>query len=408
MSTTLPQAPFNIQLIETCYNLTHMKKILMTLLLFVILAVLSPRSALAQEGSGDDRPTVLCLPGVYHALPGDCLIYGPSAYLTRMAGNGITFPLESLPIKAPDPSLTILPYTYGKVQTGPAPIFASLADAIEGKYPIRYLNTGFNYISYTDIQRDEKGRKYYRVGYNEWMRTEDVTGGLATSNFQGIEFIVTPKNRFGWILFPIETQKTPDFNAPYTGKQYERWQVIQVYDIQEIDGFNWYLIGPDEWVDERYISVVYPNSTPPDGVSGGRWIEINLFEQTVAVYENYQLVFATIMSSGVPGFWTRPGLFQIYEKLESTPMTGAFEADRSDFYYLEDVPWTMYFDEARALHGAYWHTKLGYVQSHGCVNLSPGDSKWLFDWGQVGDWVYVWDPSGETPEDPSIYGSGGA
>ena len=43
---------------------------------------------------------------------------------------------------------------------------------------------------------------------------------------------------------------------------------------------------------------------------------------------------------------------------------------QDDFYYLEDVPWTMYFDEARALHGAYWHNGFGYPHSHGCVNLS--------------------------------------
>ena len=104
----------------------------------------------------------------------------------------------------------------------------------------------------------------------------------------------------------------------------------------------------------------------------------------------------------------RPGLFAIYEKLDTTYMTGSFEADGSDRYYLEDVPWTMYFDEARALHGAYWHTGYGYPRSHGCVNLSPGDSQWLYNWAQIGDQVYVHDPSGLTPTDPSLYGSGGA
>ena len=32
--------------------------------------------------------------------------------------------------------------------------------------------------------------------------------------------------------------------------------------------------------------------------------------------------------------------------------------------------------------------------SHGCVNLSIGDSHWLYDWANVGDSVYVYDPSG--------------
>jgi lipoprotein-anchoring transpeptidase ErfK/SrfK len=87
-------------------------------------------------------------------------------------------------------------------------------------------------------------------------------------------------------------------------------------------------------------------------------------------------------------------------------MTG--ERGTSNFYHLEGVPWTMYFDKARALHGAYWRANLGYAQSHGCVNLYPGDAHWLFDWAKEGDSVYVHDPSGQTPTDPAYYGDGGA
>jgi lipoprotein-anchoring transpeptidase ErfK/SrfK len=87
-------------------------------------------------------------------------------------------------------------------------------------------------------------------------------------------------------------------------------------------------------------------------------------------------------------------------------MQGSFEADRSDFYYLQDVPWTMYFDQARALHATYWHTLFGYRQSHGCVNLSPGDANWLYQWAEEGDVVWVHDPSGQTPTDPDYYGPG--
>ena len=31
-----------------------------------------------------------------------------------------------------------------------------------------------------------------------------------------------------------------------------------------------------------------------------------------------------------------------------------------------------------ALHGAFWHSGFGLVRSHGCVNLSPADARWLF------------------------------
>ena len=111
-----------------------------------------------------------------------------------------------------------------------------------------------------------------------------------------------------------------------------------------------------------------------------------------------------MIASGVEPFWTRPGSYQIYSKVESETMRNN---DPSDFYYLENVPWTMYFDGPRALHGAYWRTRFGYPQSHGCVNLSVGDAHWLYDWAQEGDWVFVHDPTGKTPTDPALY-TGGA
>ena len=47
--------------------------------------------------------------------------------------------------------------------------------------------------------------------------------------------------------------------------------------------------------------------------------------------------------------------------------------------------------------------QFGSELSHGCINLSVGDSHWLYDWADVGDYVYVWDPSGLTPTDPAFY-----
>ena len=38
-----------------------------------------------------------------------------------------------------------------------------------------------------------------------------------------------------------------------------------------------------------------------EGVVADRWISINLFEQTLAVYEEGRLVFATMVSTGQQG-----------------------------------------------------------------------------------------------------------
>jgi len=225
------------------------------------------------------------------------------------------------------------------------------------------------------------------------------------SLFQGIEFKTTPHQAFAWPLpfymdsIPVHT--APGFNAQLADRVlYPYAELVQVYDTQMADGVDWNMIGHGQWVEGRVMAMVTPNSTPPEGVTNGRWIDINLAEQTMAVYDNNQMVFATVIATGLEPFWTRPGLFQIYQKKETETMRNN---DPTDYYYLDNVPWTMYFDKARALHGAYWRTRFGYPQSHGCVNLSVGDSDWLFNWAHDGDYVYVHDPSGLTPTDPKLY-----
>jgi hypothetical protein len=355
----------------------------------------------------------LCLPDGGAFFEAGCAPYGPAAYLKRQSQQGINFPLQPIPGVRPDPSLTYVDIRYGQVVRQNAPVYASLEEAIRHGEVVRRIDSPYSFISYTD-EAVVDGKRYYMVEYGGWMTANDISRIGTPSLFQGLTFKRTPIRPFGWILYPVETKRTPGYaQDDYTGRELFRYQVVQIYANQEVDGINWYLIRPDEWIPERkdwqrYIGRVIPNPTPPEGVTNGRWIEVNLYEQTVAVYDSSTLVFATLIASGIEPFWTQPGLFQIYQKFDATPMRGSFEADRSDAYYLEDVPWTMYYDKARALHGAYWHNAFGAPRSHGCVNMSVGDARWLYDWAQVGDWVYVWDPSGKTPTDPAVYGEGGA
>lgn len=391
-----------------------MKPYIVYLLLFAVAGWVGVRSAWAADNAPDGAQA-LCLPGVYEIATDECSPAGPSAYLTEMARLGFVFPERPLPAEKPDFGLTAVSVRYGEVRTQNAPVYNSPEAALDNKKKdaIQRIDSPFSYISYTD-EVQVGGRRVYMIAPGSWMTANDISRLGSVPLFQGLTFKQTPDTAFGWVLGfmndgPIETKRTPGYGvSDYTGRVLTHHEIVRVYAEQEVDGGAWYMIGPNEWVPEKVLARVVPNTTPPEGVSGDRWIEVNLFEQTLAVYENRQLVFATLIASGSDPFWTRPGVFQIYQKLETTPMRGSFEADGSDAYYLEDVPWTMYFDQARALHGAYWRANLGYPQSHGCVNLSVGDARWLFEWAQDGDYVYVWDPSGQTPVDPEVYGAGGA
>jgi len=372
--------------------------------IIVFLLYSFPSPGLAEGVDDDDTP--LCPPGVYSGEDNGCAPLGPSQYLTKMAQKGITFPQTPLPAKKPSPVFNQVKFQYAYVMEDRSPIYRTLKDAVKTKDDniIRKTTPGFNYVSYSD-QVFRNGVRYLNTN-SGWMTSKHV---IPTNipQFQGVEFSKTPQQSFGWVLNyfsrdgDVETKRTPGYeNNDYTGHVLNHLEMVRIYDVQEVGRWKWYMIGPEEWIMQTAIAKVTPRSSPPHGENWERWIDINLYEQTVAAYEGDELVFATIMASGDHPYWTYPGTFQIYEKLNETDMRGTFPDDRSDWYYLEDVPWTMYFDERRALHGAYWRARLGYPQSHGCVNLSVGDARWLYEWAELGDWVYVHDPSGKTPAHP--------
>ncbi len=390
---------------------TKTRALLVLTTLFVLL-VLAPSRAHANQ-SGEETPqedAVLCPPGAYVNIHTDCQPSGPSQYLTELGEHGFSFPVEPFPGISPDVNLTYVDYKYAQLREYTTPVYPSAESAAEGrdKDAARTMTAAFSYVSYTQ-EPVVNGARVYEIEPNAWMSSGDVIR-VTPPRFQGYRIQRTPTRPFGWVLSylsastRVEAKRTPGLDVEdYTGHYLDNHQIVWIYDTVQASDGDWYMVGPDEWLPDNVVARVIPDTTPPEGVEGGRWIEVNLYEQTLAVYDDYEMVFATLVASGLDPFWTKPGLFQIYETHDATDMDGAFELDSSDAYYLEDVPWTMYFDNARALHGAYWRANLGFPQSHGCVNLSVGDARWIYDWADIGDWVYVWDPSGQTPTDPAVY-----
>jgi hypothetical protein len=376
------------------------KKLLIALILVSAGLVIPKQAQAAGTYSHQDQP--ICSFTEHKILVDDCFI--PDFWRTFQKKQ-IT--KQPLPIRIPDPALSNIPFYYARVTRENAPLFMSLEAAIAGKPVYRTLETGFDFVTYIDLERVD-GKRYFMIAPGIWMAGDGVSP-ISTPTFQSLELITTPRNDFGWVLFNAEGKGTPGYGQfDYTGQYFNRYDVVQIFNVRQVSGIEWYQIGLDEWVEGPKVARVTPNIKPPDGLTSNRWIEVNLQEQTLSVYDQGHLVFASLVSTGLPGAWTQPGLFQIYLKKEAETMSGAFTADRSDYYYLEDVPWTMYFDQARALHGTYWHNGYGVPRSRGCVNLSPGDAQWIYNWAKDGDWIYIWDPSGQTPTDPNLYGAGGA
>lgn len=130
----------------------------------------------------------------------------------------------------------------------------------------------------------------------------------------------------------------------------------------------------------------------PAVADGERWIRVDLGNQQVVAYEGTNPLRAFIVSTGIPRFQTVTGTFRIQMKVSEQTMSGVG-------YSLPGVKWVQYFYSEFALHGTYWHSDFGVPKSHGCVNMTNADAKWLFDWaGPVWDQETVWFRS--SPENP--------
>lgn len=135
-------------------------------------------------------------------------------------------------------------------------------------------------------------------------------------------------------------------------------------------------------------NVPAPIVTVPAGVnaSGEHWIDVNLSTQSLTAYEGTTAVFSTLISSGLPEFPTVTGQFRVWLRYQSQTMNGySLGYD----YYLENVPYVMYFYKDYAIHGTYWHSNFGQQMSHGCVNVATSDAQWLFNWSTRGTLVNV-------------------
>jgi hypothetical protein len=344
----------------------------------------SPEPDQNRSPLGDDG--VICVSRMVWRGGRDCPPYGPSTTAVRVANIRLPEPLPALavaPVEAPDGSVT--PYSYAQVIQDHAPVYNHPAEAASGLPPKRRLGVGYVWVSLQGKTTYE-GREYYQINGAEYVPAEAL-GSYAPSRFQGVAVTEQPERPFAWILRAVRPRLTPDGDENGAAPIYQRYQLVQIFATEWRGDQVWYLIGPDQWINQVYVGKVEPVGAPPGVPSGAAWIDVNLFEQTLAAYVGDRMVYATLVSSGLPGWNTPPGLFQVWNKVLAGKMSGA--DGRPDYYFLEDVPWTLYFNQDVALHGAYWHDGFGYQHSHGCVNLAPLDARWLFEWAPEAAWVQV-------------------
>ena len=274
---------------------------------------------------------------------------------------------------------TPVPYRYVMVGVATGtflPMWADLAALKSHAEPERQLKKG-DTIAIHGVQKFE-GASYY-VAVDDKVIPVKGTFELKTfSDWQGVEINDQTHLPFGWVT----PEKAPVFDAP-KGTKLEDVPRRTRYDIleeQKVGNVRWIRVGEGRWMKADHVNEVRKIDRPKDTGTNPQWFDVDLGEQVVVAYMNDKPVYATLTSSGREPNHTPRGNYPLWGKVTGITMKSQ---DYDDIpYYVNKVPWVLFFQAHNALHGAYWHDRFGVVKSHGCANLSPKDSKHLFEWIQ--------------------------
>lgn len=304
------------------------------------------------------------------------LAYSPDACAGDITGAPLSEACQKMIVAFPAPTWKRIPqdgytlgfYNFWKVGPSATPTFDGPNGNVIGEIP-----AGFNYVNIVD----QSVEGWLKSQDGRWIRQQDATPA-SPSYFTGVELDETFTHPFAFILDKshIFVSSVPGGPADKkTGRFLKRYELVNIFAVAtDKEGWRWYMIGPNQWVKQTFVGKVQ-RIKPPEGVTG-RWVAIDLYEQVLVAYEDDKPMFATLVSTGTAKYETQEGLFKVWARLERDGMSGATGAPSA--YALQSVPWVMYFDGGRSLHGTYWHDLFGYRTSHGCVNMSISDSRWLY------------------------------
>ena len=138
---------------------------------------------------------------------------------------------------------------------------------------------------------------------------------------------------------------------------------------------------------EAFRPLQQDEATPLQAEVEDKLVVVNVTYQTLSCFENGREVYFCRVSTGPKltkndtnrkGWATPLGKHTIWRKLISVHMTGGTTGGGYD---LPGIGWTTLFSgQGMAIHSTFWHNSFGVPKSHGCVNASPDDAKWIFRW----------------------------
>jgi hypothetical protein len=155
-------------------------------------------------------------------------------------------------------------------------------------------------------------------------------------------------------------------------------------------GYGYGAYGELFWLDGTGVKVLTDADVAPispDVDPNQKKIVASVTYQTLSCFEGNNEVFFCRIASGQKfdstgaistELATPVGDLSAWWKIFSKNMTAGNEQAG---YSTPAVPWCTFISgEGVAIHGAFWHNDFGERRSHGCINVTPEEAKWIFRW----------------------------
>jgi hypothetical protein len=232
------------------------------------------------------------------------------------------------------------------------------------------------------------GRQWFR-STKGFVAPTDTFGVTVGPKFQGVPLSDEWRLPLGWVVGYQKTRNTYEID-PVAQKVKLKGSLKRLTAVNltgkevEIGKHAYVEVADQSWLRKDDVRIATPGPTPADLSPNERWLDINLTTQTAILLVGNTPVYATLISSGK----THPqkdldhrsptGEWRIREKHITSTMDGDGTAAGDMPYSIEAVPYVMFFHRSYAVHGAFWHENYGVKMSHGCINMSPLDAKYMF------------------------------
>ncbi len=138
---------------------------------------------------------------------------------------------------------------------------------------------------------------------------------------------------------------------------------------------------------EAFRPITEDELTPIHPDAADKQVVVDINHQTLSCMEGKNEVYFCRISSGakfdasgnaVDAYATPVGIQRIWRKLISIHMSAG---NHSSGYDTAGIGWTTFFNPGgMAIHSTFWHNHFGVPVSHGCVNATAEDAKWVFRW----------------------------